>query len=191
MSADRKPPVVFLEGEHLYLRPLELSDLDRCHRWINDPQTRLPLGSFLPASEKAEREYIENATGTQDNIQFAIVLKDGDRHIGGTGLHDVRWKDRAAVFGLLIGEKDFRGKGYGGEATRLMLRYAFETLNLNRVELWVFASNQPAIRAYEKSGYVREGIRREYSFIEGKYVDSFVYSILAREYFADRAGGTL
>jgi RimJ/RimL family protein N-acetyltransferase len=184
------PPIVFLSGERIYLRPLEMGDAGRYRRWINDPDVRVPLGRFLPLSEKEEHELIEHAGAKPDTVRLAVVLKDGDRHIGGVGLQEIRWKDRAAMFGVLIGEEDCRGHGYGSEATRLMLRYAFETLNLNRVELCVYAFNAAAIRAYEKAGFVREGVRRDHVFIDGRYVDDVVYAVLARDYFArERPGG--
>jgi len=184
VSLDAKPPIVFLSGERIYARPFELCDVERFQRWLNDPATRVTLAHHLPLTEKMEREYIENVGKQQDAIHLCIVLKEGDRHIGGMGLHQIRWKDRAAVFGIFIGETAYRGKGYGVEATRLMLRYAFETLNLNRIELWVYDFNKAAIRTYEKAGFVCEGVRRQNRFVEGRYVDESIYGILAGEYFA-------
>lgn len=190
MSDNPKRPVVFLSGEHVYLRPVEMFDLERYRRWLNDPAVRVPLGAFAPLTEKMERDFIESAGGKPDEYTFAIVLKDGDRHIGGTGLNEIRWKDRAALFGVFIGDEDCRGHGYGTEAARLVLRYAFETLNLNRIELGVFAFNEAAVRAYEKAGFVREGVKREWAFIDGQYTDHIIYGVLARDYFERKAHGS-
>ena len=184
MNGETRSPVVFLSGERIYLRPLAASDVERLARWVNDEEVRQWVTFYLPLTEKAEQEYIENAGSKPDQISLAIVLRAGDRHIGGLALNEIRWKDRAAMFGIFIGEKDCWAQGYGTEATRLLLRYAFTTLNLNRVELGVFAFNERAVRVYEKCGFLREGVRREWAFIGGKYVDEIVYSVLAREYFA-------
>ncbi len=189
MTADCAKTIVFLAGEHIYLRPLEPGDADRSQRWVNDPEVRVPLGQYLPLNAKGEHEFIETAGANNERIGFAIVLKEGDRHIGNLGLHQIRWKDRSAIFGILIGEPDCRGRGFGTEATRLLLKYAFETLNLNRIELGVYRFNQAAIRAYTKAGFVQEGIRREYAFIDGRYVDDLVCAALARDYFARKTAG--
>lgn len=184
MEASAKPPVVFLSGERVYLRPNEPADADNYVRWLNDEAVRQWVTFHLPMTEKAEREFLDTVATKPDRVAFALVLKDGDRHIGAVGLHELRWKDRAAVLGIIIGEQDCWGQGYGTEATRLLLRYAFTTLNLNRVELGVFAFNERAVRTYEKCGFVREGVRRQWAFINGRYIDELVYSVLANEYFA-------
>jgi len=176
--------VVFLRGEHVYLRPLEMSDLERCQRWINDPDNRLTLVSYLPLNQIAEKEFIERCSKPEKEIHLAIVLNEGDRHIGTAGIFNIRWKDRAAEFGLMIGEADARGRGYGSEATALIIQYAFEQLNLNRFELWALAFNERAIKMYETAGFVKEGVRREAVFCDGKHVDLVGYSMLAKEYRA-------
>ncbi|MCK4343556.1 MAG: GNAT family N-acetyltransferase [Phycisphaerae bacterium] len=182
MNANDKPPVVFLSGERVYLRPFESEDVASSQRWLNDPAVRVPLGAFLPITEKAEREFIESAVVKDENIHLAIVLREGNRLLGSLGVKNIRWKDRAATFGIFIGPAECRGRGYGTEATRLFLDYAFQTLNLNRVELEVFSTNEAGLRAYEKAGFVREGVQREQRFIDGRYVDQVLFSILAREY---------
>jgi RimJ/RimL family protein N-acetyltransferase len=165
---------------------VEVSDCDHYRRWFSDPDIRRYLRMFQPISEKTEREYIESTGSRPDTITLAIALKDGDEHIGGTGLHEIRWKDRAGSFGIFIGPAAQREKGYGTEVTRLIVRYAFESLNFNRLELLVYANNPRAIKVYEKVGFVHEGTRRENVFIDGAYVDELIYSMLAREYFAQR-----
>jgi RimJ/RimL family protein N-acetyltransferase len=188
MNSEARPVVVFLDGGRVYLRPVEMADAEPFRRWLNDPSVRINLKLFAPLTEKAEQEFIERAGTNPDDFVFAIVRKQGDRVIGAGGLHRTRWKDRSASFGILIGDPECRGAGYGTEATRLILRYAFETLNLNRVELGVYDFNKPAIHVYEKLGFVREGTQREHSFVEGRYVDHHAYSLLAREYFAAKTG---
>ena len=184
MKPENHNPSVFLSAERIYLRAWEPADIERYQLWLNDPATRTLLRGYRPISVKAERAFVEGLDDKEDLIHFAIVLKEGDRHIGGIGLMEFRWKDRTAALGLFIGPPEHRGHGYGSEAIHLVLEYAFRTLNLNRVELCVYASNAAAIRAYEKLGFVREGVRREHVFIDGGYVDEVIYGMLAREYAA-------
>jgi RimJ/RimL family protein N-acetyltransferase len=103
-------------------------------------------------------------------------------HIGNTGLHQIDWKNRMAVFGIVLGEKAYWGQGFGTEAARTILRFAFEELNLHRVELEVFDFNPRAIRSYEKVGFRHEGTRREALFRNGRYQDVHLMSILQEEF---------
>jgi RimJ/RimL family protein N-acetyltransferase len=183
-STKRTQPIVFLQGRRIYFRPLEVADTPTCQRWINDLGTRQYLLNVRPLTEVEERRFIEGIADRKDDVIVGIVTRSGHRLIGSTGLHAVCWTDRRATFGIMIGEPSFRGKGYGTEATTLMLKHAFETLNLNRVDLDVYDFNAPGIRAYEKAGFVREGVMRQFRFAHGRYADVFRYSILADEYFA-------
>ena len=182
MTTDTHPPVVFLRGEHVYARPLELADADQCQRWMNDPEIWSPLGTFLPMNWEKERNFITLSQSRPECVQLAIVTSDDDNMIGMGGLMNIRWKDRAASFDVIIGEANSRGRGYGTDAAGLILNYAFKTLNLNRVELEVLASNEPAIHLYEKVGFQPEGVRRECHFVNGHYQDGLIFSILAHEY---------
>jgi RimJ/RimL family protein N-acetyltransferase len=175
-------PVVYYEGERIYFRPLETEDEPLLRRWINDPRTWSTLGHRSPVNEHREREWIENAGKDERNIVVGIVARDGDHLIGSAGLHGINLVNHSAWFGLMIGAVDARDRGYGTEATRLIARYGFEELNLHRIELSVFAHNPRAIRAYEKAGYVREGIRRQAFYRGGRYRDVYLYAILRSEY---------
>jgi RimJ/RimL family protein N-acetyltransferase len=90
-------------------------------------------------------------------------------------------KNRSACFGITIGAKDEWGKGYGTETTVLMVRYAFETLNLNRVWLHVFEYNQRGLRTYDKIGFKREGVLRQDHYQNGRYWDTITI-ILRQEW---------
>lgn len=175
---------MLLPGERLYLRPTEMSDIPLLQRWINDPQTRRYLVPFGPANELVQKRYIESISGNDHDYSLAVVLRRGDRHIGQVGLHGVDWVNRCGRFGIMIGPHDARGKGYGGEATRLMMTYAFESLNLHRIELEVYDFNDRARRLYERLGFIAEGTRRQARWSGAAYADSHLYSMLADEYFA-------
>ena len=172
----------FLIGERVYLRPLDEADLDRCLGWINDPEVISTLGRRFPMSATLEREWLTGQYKSEKALSLAIVVKDGDRHIGNCGFNDIDYVNRKAVFGILIGEKDQWGKGYGPEAARLIVDYGFNQLNLHRISLTVYSNNPRAIRSYEKVGFVHEGTLRESYFRDGHYHDTLIMTILKSEW---------
>lgn len=176
--------VVFYEGKRIYFRPLELEDEPSLKRFINDPRNWRFLRLGQPINGVREREWIESLGKSQTDYVFGVALKGTDRLIGVTGLHQVEARNRSAVFGINIGDTAFQGRGYGREATELVLRYAFEELNLNRVELAVYADNWRAIRLYQKVGFVQEGCARQARYSNGRYQDEYRFAILRSEWEA-------
>lgn len=174
--------VVYYEGERIYFRPLELDDEPLLRRWINDPASREYLRHIAPTNALREREWIESLGKSPTDYVFGITVKSGDRLIGSTGLHRIETVGRKAELGLLIGEKSYRGRGYGREALKLALKYAFEALNLNRVGLHVYADNWRAIRTYQKVGFVQEGCARQAAYVGGRYQDIYSFGILRSEW---------
>jgi len=174
--------IVFIDGERLYLRPLEESDLDLCMRWINDSEILQFLGRRHPMGRVQEKEWLASQYKSESHLNLAIVLKDGDRHIGNCGFNDIDFINRSAVFGILIGEKDAWHQGYGPEAAKLVLSHGFEQLGLHRIELDVFSLNERAQKAYEKVGFTLEGTKRDSYFRNGQFHDTHVMSILESEW---------
>ena len=173
-------------GEKVRLRALQEEDAEDCWRWFNDWDVVRHLMSRYPISRLAERGFIELTMKPQENDKvYAIETLDG-LYLGNVGLHRISWEDRRATFGIFIGEKAYWGKGYGTDATRAIVRFAFEQMNLNRIDLQVLDDNERGIRCYEKIGFVREGVQRQYRYREGRYVDMVMMSILREGYEARR-----
>lgn len=172
----------YYEGRHIYFRPVELADQARLGRWVNDPANWKTLGRFRPVNERGEREYIERLYESGEDLALAVVLSKGDQMIGIAGLRQINAVNRSAVFGLLIGDRSFQSRGFGTEATRLMVRYGFEELNLNRIGLRVQASHQRAIRAYRRAGFVEEGRLGQACFRNGRYHDELCLAILRQDW---------
>jgi RimJ/RimL family protein N-acetyltransferase len=141
---------------------------------------------YKPLSTMDEERWVEGLA-TRDDYVFAFegLIEGQWVPLGNVGLHDIDWKNSSATFGIFLGEKQFWGQGYGTEATRLMLRFAFHTLNLHRVELEVFEFNPRAIRAYEKAGFRLEGTRRESFFQDGRYWNAHRMGVLREELEAE------
>src|SRR5947208_6204263 len=117
--------------------------------WLLDPEVRRQIRQYKPHTLQSEEEYISKLGQSPHDVGLVIVLRGDDRPIGLWGLHDLDVKNRTVQFGIVLGVKELWGKGYGTEATRLLVRHAFDTLNLNRVWLHVYDDNARGIRAYE------------------------------------------
>ncbi len=173
-----------LIGERVRLRSIEREDIPTFVRWFNDPEVRQYLLMYEPMSKAKEERWFEEMLGRKNDFLFAIEAQIGEQwvHIGNVGLHRIDWKNRTAVFGIALGEKAYWGQGFGTDATRTILRFAFEELNLHRVELEVFDFNPRAIRSYEKAGFRHEGTHRQALFRYGRYHDVHLMGILQSEY---------
>ncbi|RME07861.1 MAG: N-acetyltransferase [Anaerolineae bacterium] len=174
-----------ISGEGIRLRAVEEVDLPLFVRWLNDPEVRRGITVYRPLSLAAERRWFEAALQRPpDERPFVIeVCSQGEWvAIGNIGLHRIDWRNRSAEVGIMIGEKEYWNQGYGRAAMRLMLSHAFDTLNLQRVSLQVYANNPRAIRSYEKSGFVLEGRLRQAHYQDGVYHDVLVMSVLRPEW---------
>jgi ribosomal-protein-alanine N-acetyltransferase len=169
-------------GGSVYLRPLEEEDAPTLQGWINDPAVTRFLELWRPATREAELDFIRRAGSSDTQIALGIALTADDRVIGAAGLKDIDWKHRRATFGIVIGDPAEWDKGYGTEATRLVTDLAFETLNLNRVQLHVYEYNERGLRTYEKVGYRREGVLRQHHYYGGRYWDVIVMGLLRPEW---------
>lgn len=171
-----------ITGERLYLSPFDPHDPEMhavWAEWMNDRETADFYGRHYDCITKASaKTVVEGLTGHR----FSVVLLDGDVLIGHVSLHDISHIDRNAFFGICIGEKKHRGKGYGTEALKLLLDYGFNTLNLNNIMLSVTENNRAAVSCYKKLGFKDAGRRREWMYIDGKYVDKLYMDMLAREF---------
>ena len=125
----------------------------------------------------------EMEQGSSAGFEFMIRTLAEDRLIGFVGLHrDIRWAHGDAWTGIGIGDRRYWGKGYGTDAMRVLLRYAFTELNLRRVTLGVFEYNARAIRAYEKAGFVVEGRSRQEMLRDGRRWDALTMGILREDW---------
>ena len=174
-------------GEKVRLRAIERSDIPNFVRWFNDPEVRQYLVMHIPISFAQEEKWFEDMLQRmqrREALVFAVDARVGDEWvpIGNIGLYRIDWQNRCARFAIALGEKAYWDQGYGTDATRTILRFAFDELNLHRVELEVVDENMRARRCYEKAGFRYEGIRRKAIFLEGRYRDSHLMGILQEEF---------
>jgi diamine N-acetyltransferase len=181
-----------LNGKRIRLRAIEKEDLPIFVTWLNDPEVRRNLQLFQPLSLAQEEEWFKGTLQQpveEQPLMIEVKTAEGWQSVGNVGLLKISNTDRAAEIGIVIGEKIFWGQGYGTETMRLMLKHGFKELNLNRIYLRVYETNLRGIRSYEKAGFKLEGRLRQDRFMDGKYIDVLLMSILRSEYKEEKSEG--
>jgi len=174
-----------LRGELVHLTHEDPEEIARIEAdWhLNSEYCRLldwdPARRF---SSKTIQKWVEKQYENPNDFSFAIRLLEDDRIVGGIGLDGLNWAHRESFVGIGLGQKEDWGKGYGTDAMKIILRYAFTELNLRRVSLDVFEYNPRGIRSYEKAGFVVEGCVRGMVFREGRHWDVIYMGILREEW---------
>jgi RimJ/RimL family protein N-acetyltransferase len=180
--------VAWIAGERVVLRAYEREDVrlmweaaqspdgrgERLRDWLKPPRSL----------EEMEREFERNAADPPGDTMEFIIQADG-RAVGDIDLFRIDERNRNALVGIGIWRGEDRGKGYGYDALYAVCRWAFEQLNLHRIELACDPENAPAVRIYEKCGFVLEGRRRQHHFQDGGYQDELIMGLL-REDFESR-----
>jgi diamine N-acetyltransferase len=172
----------FRTGQRIFFTPLEVEHGPTFQAWMNDPENHQYLMRLAPLNGVEEKHWLETVHEKKDLYIFGIALREGERLIGNCALRVGDLPSRSADLGIMIGEREFQGKGYGAEAIGLLLEYGFATLGLHRISLRVFENNARGIRCYEKCGFRREGIRREARWWAGRWWAIFDYAILEHEW---------
>ena len=180
------PP--FIEGAHVMLRHHRPDDLPHVRRWYRDPElARLTRYTVKPMTDEEIDRFFHGRLMSPKSVAYAIDVRDAGGLIGLTTFSNLDPDNGSVLFHISIGEPDAWGRGYGTEATRLMLQLAFERIGLHRVALSVFSFNERAIRSYQKAGFRLEGRAREAIVRDGQRFDELSMAILAAEWRAQPA----
>jgi RimJ/RimL family protein N-acetyltransferase len=177
-------------GELVRLAALDPdTDADALARWSLDSEfdRLLDANAARPFEAKRVKEEVEREDIRNDHYVFSIRTLNEDRLIGWISLEGIQWSHRTAWVGIAIGERDCWGKGYGTDAMRVMLRLAFEEMDLFRVNLNVFEYNTRGIRSYEKAGFRHEGRLRRFLNRNGRRWD-FVHMGILKEEWEEQRG---
>ncbi len=172
-----RPP---LEGRLVRLRAIEEDDIPRTNGPFNDPAVLRSLSQVVfPQSEEGTREWWERTRQAEGQQVFAIETLAGEL-IGACDLRDVSGPSRTAVLGIWIAQA-YWGQRFGTDAVRVLCRFGFRHMNLQRIELHVHENNEPGRRAYERVGFKEEGRLRRAHFMDGRYVDDLIMGLLDDE----------
>ena len=172
-------------SKRLRLRGAERADIPRFVDWLNDPEVIEHLLASYPISQASEERWFDSMLQRGPAEQVLVIETRIDKvwvPLGNTSFMNVDWVNRHAEIGIFIGAKQYWNQGYGRETMRLMLRYGFNQMNLNRIYLRVHANNPRGIRAYEHAGFVHEGVLRQDVYRDGKYCDVLIMSVLMSEW---------
>ena len=180
-------PDLLVSGERVALGPLRRDLAETYGRWVNDPEVRFGVEYLAVATPESEEAWIEEsnkAAGEREpkSVTFTIYdLADGTP-VGTCGLFDVSYMQGGANLGISLGER--RNQGLGSEATRLTLDWGFHVLGLQNVLLETLAWNEAAIRAYEKAGFRRIGVRRKAAMSRGGRADVVLMDAIPADFGA-------
>lgn len=182
MKARSKEGII-IEGKRIYLRRLREEDVDGPYaKWMKDPEVTQYLESRFSKNSRASiLKFVRGMLASKDVLFLAIILKDGNRHIGNIKLGPINTAHSSAEIGIMIGEKDCWGKGYGSEAITLLKDYAFNELKIHKITAGCYSNNRGSAKAFEKAGFKLEGVRKS-QYRHGKgYVDGMLFGALNKK----------
>ena len=182
-NAGSQRPIWNVTGEKVALGPHRRELVPLYQKWMNDWEVIRTLGTPLrPVTLEAETDWYDGMCRDERQAVFTVYERATSRPIGSTGLHDLNPAHGTAEFGILLGEKECWGRGYGTETARLMLDYGFTVLGLNNIMLTVFSYNQRGLRAYTRAGFREFGRRRQARRLGSRVYDVVYMECLASEF---------
>jgi RimJ/RimL family protein N-acetyltransferase len=175
--------MIFTKG-NIALRPFKSEDFGTTLSWRQDIELR-KLAQFhsFPITAELEQDWIDSVLKSRSDkvIYYAIENTEEKKIIGYFNLRDINWIHRVAWMGIIIGDLNSRGRGYGTVSLELGIRYTFDYLNLWKISLEVLSENKAAVALYLKSGFVEEGLLKKQIFFEAKYHDLKIMSLFNNE----------
>ena len=173
----------FLKGKKINLRMLTMKDVNKTYvSWLNDKRNRhLPAASSKNTLSSIKK-YVRKNLKNPDVIFFAIIDNQNNKHIGNIKLGPINWADKNTVFGRLIGRSTYKRKGYGTEAVKLILKFSFKVLKLNKVYASCLKNNFAAIKSNKKNGMKIEGCFKNQKLIKNKYHDEVYLGITKKNW---------
>ncbi|TFG02819.1 MAG: N-acetyltransferase [Promethearchaeota archaeon] len=166
----------FISGEQIDLVAPNSNWANIYTKWKNDPEVRLYMRNVMPRTlESIKKRYEPQEGGTPEHIGFTIYHKKDKKPIGSVGLSRINWFNRWANAFALIGEKEYWGKDIATEAVKLILKYAFEELNLHKISGGAAINNIGSWTVAEKVGFTFEATHKDEFYVDGKYIDTKRY----------------
>ncbi|WP_405057752.1 GNAT family N-acetyltransferase [Kribbella sp. NBC_01505] len=175
-----------LTGELVVLRPVTGADYEALAVAMDDREVARFTGSHGHIPEEKAREWYRTRQDQTDRLDLAIVEKASGEVVGEAVLNDWDPDNKSCNFRILIGASG-QGRGLGTEATKLIVGHGIEAVGLHRISLGVYAFNPRAQRAYEKAGFVVEGVFRDALLWDGEWVDEIMMSVLATDWIQSGA----
>jgi RimJ/RimL family protein N-acetyltransferase len=171
-----------LTGQGVRLRPFREADLEALWAMLNGEEGNRLTGTHTDFTPEAVESWYRSRGQHEDRLDLAIARLTDDECVGEVVLNDLDAANASCGFRIALTGPHVYGRGYGSEATRLILAHAFEDVGLHRVELEVYAFNERAIHVYRQAGFTVEGVRREALRWDGRYHDALLMSLLDHEW---------
>lgn len=162
-----------LKGSRITLKPFDITHTEKYREWINDREIMYFLNRACPVSDIQHRKWYEKVINDDKTLFFSIFENTSDRYIGNIWLWDIDYRNRKAELRVFIGEKALWGTNMGTEAMYLLIEFAMNSLNLNKIYAYVHKGNPRGKNAFIKVGFIEEGILREEFYCDGKYEDVY------------------
>jgi RimJ/RimL family protein N-acetyltransferase len=173
-------------GKHVILRPVEERDLRLLAEWRNAPENRRFFFSPFLINPEGQKKWLEGLLVDKNRIVHMVDTHEGES-VGMIGLDKIDWRNRSAEGGQILLPPDQRGHGYAEEAVSLMIKYAFEELNMHRLWAEVYSFNKGVLGWCQLFGFQKEGVLREAAFTGGKYHDKVIMGLLREEWLEEQA----
>ena len=170
-----------LQGEHMYLRALEPSDLDFLYQLENDESIWEVSNTTTPYSKFVLKQYLDNAHRDiyeVKQLRLAIYLKSKEAVIGLIDLFDFEPKHKRVGLGIGIASEEERGKGYAAEAIQLTCKYAFAHLDVHQLYANITSDNKKSIHLFGKLGFQKSGVKKDWIFSEGTFKNELLYQLI-------------
>ena len=169
-----------MKSDTARLTPVQIKDAEFLAKLISGEDVLLYTANSFPINTEEERRWIEAMTvgqgSAKTDVIFTVCLQNG-KPIGIVGLHNINWINRSAEFGIII-DAEAREKGNGEKATRAIISYAFETLNLHRIYSDVYENNVASLALHKKCGFEKEGVEIDGVFKNGAYLNVIRFAII-------------
>jgi len=171
---------MILGSKNIQLRALEPQDLNLLFLWENDRDNWRISNTLQPYSRTALNQYIESIGDIYSDRQLRLIIEASDTKdpLGAVDLFDCDFKNKRAGIGILIASKKKRGKGLGSECLKIMIDYVFNTLSLHQLYCNVLMDNPESLALFEKFGFQKVGIKKDWIFHEGVYVDQCTMQLI-------------
>lgn len=171
-----------LESKNIYLRAIDLKDADIIRSWRNDSDADKWFFSYQNISLQMQEDWIKNLSNKKDEINWVICKKGMTNPIGTLALINIDNRNRFAEYARLIIDEKFRSKGFAYEAETLIIEYAFNYLNLNKIWCQTYVDNKAVIDLHIKTGFKIIGIFKKHIYRVGNYIDVNIMEILREDY---------
>ena len=170
-----------LKGENVFLRAVEKEDMEFLRSMINDAELEKNVVDWnFPISKSAQEKWYDSQIQNKNTVRYVIEVNE--QPIGVEIIANIDWKNRKALHGIKLCEEKIRGKGYGTDTLKTIMKYAFEELQLNRLYTTILEYNEASMRLHKKCGWEVEGVMKESVFKNNRYINEVQVGILKKQY---------